>query len=291
MDKNIALSYLVTTRNKLPYLRVTLERLISEKKDDENILVADGASTDGTKEYLDGLKKSGGIDYYVSEADSGVAHALNKLMLVSKGELLKFIADDDAFHYPSIQACKRFMLERPEIDLINTEGGVVNSNNTFKALHYAEDYKKYKNDHTPFSFCELGVMFRRSSLPIIGLRNSFKRADMEMSLRVTTGKAKIAWYTGYSYVNIVNSQSISHVHKKEIKKETDRLNKFYLGKDPDNLFVEKLKVARNKLRMLLSERKNRRAGASESKWTNLLLSADRWLEAQNAKMKPEFIYN
>ena len=92
-------------------------------------------------------------------------------------------------------------------------------------------------------------MIRRSSLPLLGLWDpSFRRADAEFSLRVTAGKANIAWYTGYSFVNISNPQSVSLVYMKKIKDETDRLNKFYLNKNPDSFIVEKLKVLRNKIR-------------------------------------------
>mgnify|MGYP001579336080 CR=1 FL=1 len=290
MEKNINLSYLVVTRNKLPYLKVTLEKLISQKKEDEDILVADGESSDGTKEYLAELKSLGSINFYLSEPDVSVAHAINKLILISKGNLLKFIADDDASHYPSITACKEFMMKHPEIDLINTEGGVLGSNGKLKALTYVKAFKEYQKNHLPFSFCELGMILRRTSIPLIGLRDPvFKRADMEMSLRVTSGIAKIAWYTGYSYVNIVTPQSASRTLAKEIRSETDRLNKFYLGKNPDNFIVDKLKIIRNKIRMILFNKNNRMVDLG-SDWSSLLSSSEKWLEMKNKEIKPEFIY-
>ncbi len=290
MEKNINLSYLVVTKNKLPYLKVTLEKLISQKKEDEDILVADGQSSDGTKEYLAELKKLGSIDCYISEPDVSVAHAINKLTLTSKGTLLKFIADDDASHYPSITACKEFMIKHPEIDLINTEGGVLGSHGKLKALVYVDDFKKYQKNHVPFSFCELGMILRRNSIPLIGLRDPiFRRADMEMSLRVTSGKVKIAWYTGYSYVNILTPQSVSETLSKEIETETDRLNKFYLGKNPDNFIINKLKILRNKIRMILHS-KNDELVEPYSDWSSLLSSSEKWLEMKNKEITPEFIY-
>ena len=60
------LSYVTATKNKLPYIKIGLGKLIAAKKSDEEILVADGASTDGTAEYLAELKAAGKIDYFVS---------------------------------------------------------------------------------------------------------------------------------------------------------------------------------------------------------------------------------
>ncbi|MFA6077814.1 MAG: glycosyltransferase family A protein [Candidatus Paceibacterota bacterium] len=290
MEKNINLSYLVVTRNKLPYLKVTLEKLISQKKEDEDILVADGQSSDGTKEYLAELKSLGRIDFYLSEPDVSVAHAINKLILISKGSLLRFMADDDASHYQSINACKEFMMKHPEIDLVNTEGGVLGSNGKLKALTYVNTFKEYKKNHIPFSFCELGMILRRTSIPLIGLRDPvFKRADMEMSLRITSGMAKIAWYTGYSYVNIVTPQSASKTLAKEMASETDRLNKFYLGKNPDNFFVNKIKIIKNKVGMILFKKNNRMVELG-SDWFSFLSSSEEWLEIKNKEITPEFIY-
>ena len=94
MADNITLSYIIATRNKLPYLKTGLKKLIAAKKPDEEILVADGASTDGTKEYLEELKKEGKIDFYLSEPDYAESHALNKLFLLANGTLIKIINDD-----------------------------------------------------------------------------------------------------------------------------------------------------------------------------------------------------
>ncbi len=298
MDKKIGLSYLIVTRNKLPYLRITLQKIISQKKPDEEILVADGASTDGTGNYLAGLKENGKIDYFVSEPDFGVAHALNKLILIAKGDLFMSVPDDDAFNFSIVAKCKEFMLEHTEFDLVCTEGGVLypasgqNHGYTMRALNFVEDYKKWQKNHTPFPFCELGQIMRRSSLPVLGLRDiAIRRADTEFSLRVTSGKTKIAWYSGYMYVNILNEQSVSKVYMKQMKEETDRLNKYYLGKNRDLFIWERLKVLKNKIRSALITKKRQTNILGGESWQTLANFAEKWLMEKNAETKPEFIYN
>jgi glycosyltransferase involved in cell wall biosynthesis len=58
---NYRISYVVTTYNKLPYLKQVLERLIAARLSDEEIVVTDGGSKDGTPDYLRGLYEAGQI--------------------------------------------------------------------------------------------------------------------------------------------------------------------------------------------------------------------------------------
>ena len=296
------LSYLMVTKNKLPYLKIGLEKLIANKKSDEEILVADGNSTDGTKEYLEGLKSAGKIDFYLSEPDYGLAHALNKLVLIARGTFLKYLSDDDAFDYQTISLCKEFMLNHPEIDLVNTEGGSLNnpmraereddSLQIVRALNYENNYKEWQKNHKPFYFCDLGVMFRRSSLPVVGMWNPlFPGPDIEFSLRTSSGKVNIAWYTGYSYVNISNPQSVSMVHMEKTKKLTDRLTKFYFGKNPDSLLVEKLKILKNKILGISIYETKKSTLDFKSEWPKLVEISGKWIDTKNKEKHPEFLFN
>ena len=51
------LTYIVATKNKYKYLIITLPKLINTRMENEEILVIDGGSTDGTIEYLKKLKE------------------------------------------------------------------------------------------------------------------------------------------------------------------------------------------------------------------------------------------
>lgn len=288
------LSYILTTKNKLPYLKTSLEKLLQQKKEGEEILVADGASTDGAREYLTDLKESGKIDYLVSEPDYGESHALNKLLFAARGKLIKVVTDDDVFHYPTIALCKKFMMEHHEIDFVSANGGFKNQDpeTQVRPLVSTGEYKLWQKYRTPFSFCGLGYIVRKSALPVVGLWNiSFRRADAEYTLRLTSGKANLAWYTGYAYVNVSNPASVSIVHQKKIKDETDRLNKFYLNKNPDNFLVEKFKIARNKVHSTLLGRGARLSSrAFSEKWPALAATTEKWLEDRH-KEKHEFLWN
>lgn len=297
----IRLTYVVTTKNKLPYLKNRLGRLFSARKDDEEIIVADAGSTDGTREYLEEMKRVGKLQYVVSEPDFGESHALNKLFLKAKGELVTIITDDDAFHYPAIAACRKFLLENPEVDLVSTEGGSFNRTSAsleeepihlVRALDYRDRYVEWQKSHTPFSFCGLGIMFRRTSLTLLGLWDlSFKAADAEYSFRVTAGKANIAWYSGYSFVNISNPQSTTLVFQDKIKNEISRLNKFYLSRGFGFYLSEKWNSVYAKIKSVFVKKIVRNKQESETRFPALADVAEKWLEIKNKERVPEFLWN
>jgi glycosyltransferase involved in cell wall biosynthesis len=83
------LSYVIATRNRLPFLKITLGRLISNLQPSEEIVVVDGNSTDGAKEYLQQLFADGRIHQFISEPDHNQAHGWNKAMLMARGTIIK----------------------------------------------------------------------------------------------------------------------------------------------------------------------------------------------------------
>jgi glycosyltransferase involved in cell wall biosynthesis len=304
MEKSaIKLSYITVTKNKLPYFKQGIEKLIANKKPGEEILVADGDSTDGTKEYLAELKRTGQIDDYISEPDFSESHALNKMFLRAKGELVKIINDDDAYYYPVIEACKKFMLEHPEIDVMGMEGGsfkhvTPDRQEILQVAGYAENFRKWKEHHAkwkegggkPFEFAVLGLMFRRSSLPFLGFWDlSFKNADAEYTFRITAGPAKLAWCLSPAFVFIRTIDGVTWKNLKRMKIEAERLRKFYLDEDPPSeIRIAVKRILREALRIAMF-RKKIAPNEFGTPWETLYAKGAAWLIDQNKDRKVEFL--
>lgn len=221
----MTLSYILVTRNKLPYLQTALTELLANKREGEEIVVVDGGSTDGSVEYLTKFFEGGDIDQFISEPDKGIGHATNKGFLMAKGELLKTLTDDDVLYFGEIQKCKAFMLAHPEIDVIGMNG-ITDDENEYRR---EEDFLLWKTTpYHPFMFFELGAIFRRSSIPIFGLFDtSFMFCDAEYTIRITAGKASMAWYTGIAWKHISNPSSTNINQSHVWKAESARLRKMY----------------------------------------------------------------
>ena len=296
MESPIRLSYLIVTMNKLPYFKNGLKKLIAEKQNDEEIIIGDGNSTDGTKEYLEKMKTEGKIDDYTSEPDHCESPALNKLFLKARGEIIKIINDDDAYYYPIIRECKEFMLNHPEIDILGMEGGSYKHALSgelvlHKVAGYTENYKRWQKEHKPFEFAVLGLMFRRSSLPILGFWNlSFKNADAEYTFRSTAGPAVLAWCTNPAFVFIRTPEGVTMSNWDRMKKETSRLREFYLDEKKPPLFVRETKAL---LRQFLNWSGSRglKSANSPSTWESLYKKGEKWLIEQNRNRKVEFLWS
>src|SRR4051812_8278690 len=97
MTSDIRISYIVATRNRAAFVRAALPMWESLKEPQDELIVIDGDSTDGTYEILRDAKP-GLIDCLVHEKDRSEAHAFIKGFLRARGKLIKGLTDDDIFY-------------------------------------------------------------------------------------------------------------------------------------------------------------------------------------------------
>ena len=217
-----SLTYLVNTFTKLPFLRCSMQRLLANVQPGEEVVVVDGNSTDGTKEYLQDLASRGAITTYISEPDHGEAEGWNRGLLAGRGDLIKLISDDDIFYYPGIRACLDIMVTHKELDLLWTNGSGMNiADGRIHAPDEVDDFLRWRQGKGLLFCCGLGLMIRRSSLPLVGLFNtSARRIDGEFSLRVSSGPARVGWYSGVVYTRLLTSASAAYkLHRRMVDEE------------------------------------------------------------------------
>nr|WP_010130606.1 glycosyltransferase [Microbulbifer agarilyticus] len=89
--------------------REFFERMVSSvnsqsygRKNIEHVII-DGRSDDGTIGYIRELDSQGLVDYWVSEADSGIYNAMNKAVLFTAGKYILFLNSDDYLAENSIE--------------------------------------------------------------------------------------------------------------------------------------------------------------------------------------------
>lgn len=90
------LSIITINYNNLEGLKRTVESLVNQTWREFEYIVIDGGSTDGSAEYIQ--SQSANIDYWVSEPDKGIFHAMNKGIKVSNGDYLLFLNSGDHFY-------------------------------------------------------------------------------------------------------------------------------------------------------------------------------------------------
>jgi glycosyltransferase involved in cell wall biosynthesis len=89
------LSIITINYNDAIGLKKTIDSVIHQSYTDFEYIIIDGGSTDGS---LDIIKENEShISYWVSEPDKGIYNAMNKGILVAKGEYLLFLNGGDWF--------------------------------------------------------------------------------------------------------------------------------------------------------------------------------------------------
>lgn len=83
------ISIVTVNRNNKKGLEKTVDSVLNQSaRDAVEFIVIDGASTDGSKSILE--LNASYIDYWVSEPDNGIYHAMNKGVIKSTGDYLLF---------------------------------------------------------------------------------------------------------------------------------------------------------------------------------------------------------
>ncbi|GAB3832121.1 glycosyltransferase family A protein [Hymenobacter jeollabukensis] len=231
------LSYVLTTYNKLPYLKQVVERLVAARQPDEEIVVCDGGSKDGTPEYLRGLYEAGQIQQFVSERDKGEAHGFNKAMLRARGELIKLITDDDAFCYSAIREAKDFMLANPDIEVLTGNTGLIHLEHLESVSFYddvADNFRRWLDKKEVVWMIGLPLLIRREALALTGLLHTGAvQVDTEFTYRITSLNVNLAWSTAVMSVRLENPQSNFRVMNQGPKwrrasdEEADRMRYYY----------------------------------------------------------------
>jgi glycosyltransferase involved in cell wall biosynthesis len=206
--------------------------LLAEVLPDEEVVVVDGNSTDGSKEYLRQLFNEGKIQQFISEKDHNQAHAWNKAMLMANGELIKKIIDDDVFCYKAIRECKSYMLANPAVDVVisNDLGSPLHDHKNIQKFSRLSQFEKWSKGITPsFTFGDVHLLIRKKALAYIGLYNTaYVMMDWEYSLRISYLQANIAYYTGYNALSVAHAQTVSsQKNKKLIEEQGERGCIFY----------------------------------------------------------------
>lgn len=100
-DDKPLISIITVVFNGEKYLEETIQSVINQTYSNVEYIIIDGGSSDGT---LDIIKKyEERIDYWVSEKDTGIYHAMNKGITLVSGKWLIFINSGDYIQNNSIQ--------------------------------------------------------------------------------------------------------------------------------------------------------------------------------------------
>ena len=183
----LSLTVITPSFQQGPFIRRTIESVLSQGIPGLEYLVFDAESTDGTAEilheYRDRLKAT-------IEPDAGQADAVNKGLAVASGQIIGWLNSDDVY-YPN--ACARVLATfdaHPDVDVIYGHADHIDERDAIIEPYYVEPFNYERLKEICF-ICQPAVFFRRSVVERYGPLQADLRycMDYEYWLRILADRA------------------------------------------------------------------------------------------------------
>lgn len=126
------ITVVTVVRNGEKTLEKTILSVINQTYKNIEYIIIDGASTDNTLEII--KKYEDKIDYWVSELDEGIYHAMNKGIVLASGDYIVLLNSDDWFEE---EACQIVVdtINKEKSDIYYAVARVINKKGNIIYLH------------------------------------------------------------------------------------------------------------------------------------------------------------
>ncbi len=130
-------SIVTPSYNQAPFLRRTIESVLSQTYKNIEYVVMDGGSNDGS---VDILRSYGDRVRWISERDRGQAHAINKGFALCKGEVRGYLNSDDTLMPDAIAKAVGFLVSHPDCDMVYGEANYIDREDRVTGKYNTADY-------------------------------------------------------------------------------------------------------------------------------------------------------
>lgn len=112
----IDISIITINYNDIGGLNETIESVIHQDYDNFEYIIIDGGSEDGSKQLIE--KYADHVNFWSSEKDDGIYHAMNKGLLKAKGKYVLFLNSGDTFYSNSAIRSFESFFKTVEYDVV-----------------------------------------------------------------------------------------------------------------------------------------------------------------------------
>lgn len=190
------ISIVTPSFNQGEFIERTLQSVLTQDRFPHELeyVVMDGGSTDQT---VDVLKHYTGQIAWQSEADRGQAHAVNKGLQASSGEIIGWLNSDDIYYPGTLKKVSEFFAAHRDVDVVYGDANFIDREDRVTSLYPTE---KWSLQHFK-SRCYISqpaTFFRRGAVEKYGLldENLHFCMDYEYWLRMALQGASIAYLPG-----------------------------------------------------------------------------------------------
>jgi len=133
-DQKPIVTIVLCTFNRAKYLQRCIESVLAQTYKDWELLVVDDGSKDETFQVVDAYLQQYPNIRYMKHKNKKLSLSRNVGIMASFGAYITFIDSDDAYKPNHIQTRLDYMLQHPEVDMI--EGGIELEEEVFLADYY-----------------------------------------------------------------------------------------------------------------------------------------------------------
>ncbi len=225
MKYNFKVSIIIVSLNTKKKFIKTINSVLKQKFKNFEIIVIDGKSNDGTQKII--FKKKRYISKYLIEKDKGIYHAMNKGVLLSKGQWIIFMNSGDVFF-------NNFVLEN--ISKKNLSKYDIIFGDTLIDHNFLKVYKKcdyFKKNTVTMPFCHQSTLVKLKYLK----KNQFNlkyKLSSDFNFFLNSYLKKINFFRYNGPISKVEAFGQSDVNRQKVLNENIKI--FYKNKSYSKIF-------------------------------------------------------
>lgn len=162
-DAEPTISFVLPTKNSMPHLENAIEAVFQQTYDRWELIIQDGASTDGTLDFLKGCEQSpyGDRIHLQSSPDSGIGQAYNRGLQRSKGDLIWFLASDETLYPHAANDIVSLYAQHPNAATIYGGMELIDENGALISTFIPPPFNLLRFMHCEIFPCTSGIINKR----------------------------------------------------------------------------------------------------------------------------------
>ena len=201
-NSNPLVSIVTPCYNAAPFIRRTIESVLSQDYPRIEYIVMDAGSTDGTVEILESY---GARLNYVSEPDGGAADAINRGFLRSIGIIFAWLNADDVYLPGAVTMAVRHLTGSPQSGVVYGEGIWVDENDAILGRYPTQSpYSAAALERECF-ICQPAAWMTRAAFESVGMLNPKLVCSFDYDLWIRLSRT-------YSFLAAPETLATSRMH-------------------------------------------------------------------------------
>ena len=227
----LSVSAITPAYNHGAYIERTVRSVLAQDVPGLEYVVFDGGSRDGT---VDVLRRYTDRVRWVSEPDRGLAHAVNKGLRATSGEVIGWLNSDDVWEPGAVRAASEFLAAHPEVDVVYGDARYVDPDDRPLEPYHTEpwDLDRFLNAcYIP----QPAAFFRRRLVDRHGGLDERLRycLDYEYWLRLALGGARFAYLPRLQAGYRLHPTAVTVGLRLALHREVNDMLREKLGRVPD----------------------------------------------------------